>query len=176
VAHRLDKNTSGILLVAKKAEALIFLQKQFKNRGVEKKYITLVTGVIKEDSGKIETLIARSPADPRRQKAYAMGEKAPKSAREAITEYKVIQRFQEYTLLEVDIKTGRKHQIRCHLAYIHHPVAGDTMYTFKDSPVPTGLERQFLHAVYLKIRLPNGVTKEFTSELPKELKKTLEKV
>ena len=171
--HRLDKDTSGILLVAKNNESLIFLQKQFKNREIEKKYLALATGIIKDDGGKVETFVGRSPADPRKQKAYLPGEKVPKGVREAVTEYKVLQRFQEYMLLEVIIKTGRKHQIRCHLTHIHHPVAGDKLYSFKDSPVPAGLTRQFLHASYLKIQLLNGQVKEFASELPEELKTVL---
>ena len=171
--HRLDKDTSGILLVAKREEALIFLQKQFKNREAEKKYIALATGEMKNNEGRIETLIARSPADPRKQKTYLLGEKAPKNAREAITEYKVLERFQDYTLIEVSIKTGRKHQIRCHLSYIHHPIAGDKAYGFKDSPVPEGLLRQFLHASYLKVKLPSGQLKEFNSELPEDFKKII---
>ena len=77
--------------------------------------------------------------------------------------------FENYTLLEVVIKTGRKHQIRTHLSYIHHPIADDKMYGFKDSPLPKGLERQFLHASYLKIKLPNGQIKEFHSDLPEDL-------
>lgn len=176
VVHRLDKDTSGILLVAKKEEALTFLQKQFKNREVEKKYTVLVTNTIKEDEGRIETLISRSPADPRKQKVYPLDESAPQSAREAITEFRVQERFSEYTLLEVKIETGRKHQIRCHLAHIHHPVAGDKVYGFKDSPIPPGLNRQFLHASYIKIKLASGVVKEFNSELPRDLKKVLERV
>ena len=163
IVHRLDKDTSGVLLVAKSSEALIFLQKQFKNREVGKKYIALATGVIKDDSGTIKTFIERSPADPRKQRAVETGE------REAVTEYKVLERFKDYTLLEVTMKTGRKHQIRCHLAHIHHPIAGDKLYGFKDSPKPEDLERQFLHASYLKIQLLDGQIKEFTSELPEEL-------
>lgn len=176
IAHRLDKGTSGILLVAKHTESLIFLQKQFNNRRVEKRYTALATGTIKEDSGTIETLIGRSPQDPRKQKAYPMGVKNSelKVKRKAITEYKVLQRFADYTLLEISTKTGRKHQIRCHLAYIHHPIAGDTFYGFKDSLVPEGLQRQFLHASYLKIPMPNGQMKEFHSPLPKELMHILE--
>jgi 23S rRNA pseudouridine1911/1915/1917 synthase len=179
VVHRLDKDTSGILLVAKTKEALIFLQNKFKNREVEKKYTVLATGIIKDSAGKIEAPIGRSPADPRKQKAYSPKEKAPASARDAITDYKVLQRFQEYTLLEVMPKTGRKHQVRCHLAYIHHPVAGDKLYGFKDSPKSESLERQFLHAYYMKIQLPasagrpNGKTNEFYSELPEDLTKFL---
>ncbi len=163
VVHRLDKDTSGVLLVAKSHEGLIFLQKQFKNREVEKRYLALATGVIKDDSGEIKTFIGRSPGDPRKQVVLDSGE------REAITDYKVLQRFEKYTLLEVNMKTGRKHQIRCHLASIHHPIAGDALYGFKDSPKPEGLARQFLHASYVKIMLPSSVTKEFNSDLPEEL-------
>ena len=175
IVHRLDKDTSGALLVAKSSEGLIFLQKQFKNREVEKKYVCLVEGDIKDDEGEIETLIARSSKDPRKQKAYSEGERHPESAREAITEYKVLQRFKDYTFLEVEIKTGRRHQIRCHFSYLQHPIAGDKLYGFKNSKIPEGLTRQFLHAQKLKIQLPNGKIEEFKSDLPEELKIVLEK-
>ena len=179
IVHRLDKDTSGLLLVAKSTEALIFLQKQFKNRGVEKKYLTLAIGIIKDDSGVIHTLITRSKSDPRKQKASWLQDAKPEGKREAITHYKVLERFKEYTFLEVKIKTGRKHQIRCHLSYIHHPIAGDKLYGFKDSPQPEGLTRQFLHAAYIKITLPasagwpSGQIKEFHSDLPEDLKKVI---
>ncbi len=166
IVHRLDKDTSGILLVAKSSEALKFFQNRFINREVEKKYTALATGVIKQDSGEIKNLIARSKGDPRKQVVSEVG-------REAISQYKVLERFEKYTLLEVKILTGRKHQIRCHLAYIHHPVAGDQLYGFKDSPCPAGLNRQFLHANYLKIKLLNGKEKEFHSDLPEDLKEVL---
>jgi len=172
VAHRLDKDTSGVLLVAKSTEALIFLQKQFKNREVEKKYVCLVGGNMENDSGTIKTLIARAKGDPRKQKVYSQIN-APKSAREAITGYKVLERFKDYTLLEVEIKTGRRHQIRCHFSYLRHPIAGDKLYGFKNSKVPDGLTRQFLHSAYLKIQLPNGEIKEFKSNLPEELQAVL---
>ena len=172
IVHRLDKDTSGILLVAKGAEALIFLQKRFKNREVEKKYVCLVEGTVKDNKGEIKNLIARAKGDPRKQKVYSELD-APKSAREAITEYKVLERFKDYTLLEVEIKTGRRHQIRCHFSYLKHPIAGDKLYSFKNSPVPEGLTRQFLHAQKLKIQLPNGKTEEFISDLPEDLKKII---
>jgi len=172
IVHRLDKDTSGILLVAKSTEGLIFLQKQFKNREVEKKYVCLVEGVMENDLGTIETLIARAKGDPRKQKAYSVLN-APKSAREAITEYKVLEKFKDYTLLEVEIKTGRRHQIRCHFSYLQHPIAGDKLYAFKNSKTPEGLTRQFLHAKQLKIKLPDGKIHEFISELPEELKQVL---
>jgi len=175
IVHRLDKDTSGVLLVAKSAEALIFLQKQFKNREVEKKYVCLVEGVMENDSGTIETLIARAKGDPRKQRAYSTIN-APASAREAITEYKVLEKFKDYTLLEVEIKTGRRHQIRCHFSYLKHPVAGDKLYAFKNSIIPEGLTRQFLHAQKLKIQLPNGKIHEFISELPEDLKQVINKL
>ena len=173
VVHRLDKDTSGILLIAKTTEALIFFQKQFKNREVEKKYVCLVEGAIKEDSGSIKTLLARSPNDPRKQKVYLETDPHPDSAREAISEWKVLQRYQDFTLLEVKIKTGRRHQIRCHLSYLQHPIAGDKLYSFKNSKIPDGLKRQFLHSAHLKIQLPSGEIKEFKSDLTEELKNIL---
>ena len=128
------------------------------------------------DSGKIETLIGRSKKDGKKQKAYLFGEPGlPKTERKAITEYKVLKRHKNYTLLEVNLKTGRKHQIRCHLAYIGHPIAGDKIYGFKNQLCPAGLNRQFLHSSYIKIKLFNGEYKEFNSNLPEDLKKCLPK-
>ena len=189
IVHRLDKDTSGILLVAKNSESLIFLQKQFKKRGVEKKYLALVVGNIKEEQGEIKTLIGRAPGDKRKQKVYLAGEPASEGKREAITEYKVVERYEcpppprlrrvtssKFTLLEVKIKTGRRHQIRCHFSYLHHPIAGDKMYGFKNQPKPEGLNRHFLHAAYSKIQLSDGKIHEFKSELPDDLKKILNKL
>lgn len=173
IVHRLDKDTSGLLLVAKTTEALIFLQKKFITRELEKKYLALVCGQVKDKSGDIHTLIGRSKSDPRKQTAHSINYTGKTGLREAITSYQIKEHFQEYTLLEVQIKTGRRHQIRCHLAYIKHPIAGDTLYTFKDSPKPMGLTRQFLHASYIKIQLPSGKVKEFKSDLPIELKSIL---
>lgn len=172
IVHRLDKDTSGVLLVAKSSETLIFLQKQFKNREVEKKYVCLVEGNIKEDSGRIETLIGRAHGDKRKQKAYPVID-SKIGRREAVTLYKVLERYEGYTLLEVKIETGRRHQIRCHFSYLHHPIVGDTLYSFKNSKVPKGLTRQFLHSAYLRIQLPSGEIKEFLSEIPEELKSIL---
>ena len=174
--HRLDKDTSGIFLVAKNDKALDFLQEQFKNRKVEKKYLALVTGHIKDEEGKIETLIGRSPGDRRKQKVYLINEPGGEGKRTAVTQYKALQRFENYDLIEAEPKTGRKHQIRTHLAYLGHPIVGDKMYGFKNQPLPKGLKRQFLHAYYLKINLPNGREMEFRSELPQDLKEILNKL
>jgi len=171
--HRLDKNTSGILLVAKNDKALEFLQKQFKKGKVIKKYLALIIGNLKQDRGRIETLISRSPKDRRKQKVYLPGEPGAEGKRKAITEYKVLEKFKNYTLIEVEPKTGRKHQIRTHLAYLGHPIAGDKLYEFKGQICPERLKRQFLHASYLKIKLPQGKEIEFKSDLPKDLKNVL---
>ncbi len=163
--HRLDKDTSGILLIAKSDKVLDFFQKQFKERKVIKKYLALVVGEIKDKKGEgdeakassspterakaseggeegtffdfanarvIETLIGRSPKNRLKQKIYLVGEPNAQGKRDAITEYKVLKRFKNYTLIEVEPKTGRKHQIRCHFAYLGYPIAGDKMYGFKN--------------------------------------------
>ena len=190
--HRLDKNTSGILLIAKNKKSLDFLQKQFKKRRVEKRYLALVVGNLKEKEGAgdeakassspfanarvIETLLGRSPKDRKKQKVYLPFEPGAQGKRKAVTEYKVLQRFKNYDLIEAEPKTGRKHQIRVHLSYISHPLAGDKMYGFKGQPCPQGLKRQFLHASYLRLRLPNAKIKEFKSELPEDLKKVITKL
>jgi len=171
--HRLDKDTSGILLIAKNDKALEYLQKQFQERKVEKKYIALVSGNLKEERGEIKTLLGRSPKDRRKQKVFLPHEPETQGKREASTKYKVLQRFKDYTLIEVSPQQGRKHQIRAHLAYLAHPITGDKLYGFKNQPCPEGLKRQFLHANYLKIELPGGEIKQFYSELPEELKQTL---
>ena len=93
-----------------------------------------------------------------------------------MTEYEVLQKFENYDLIELEPQTGRKHQIRTHLAHLGHPVVGDKLYGFKNQLVPQGLKRQFLHASFLKIKLPNGKEKEFKSELPEDLKLCLQKL
>jgi 23S rRNA pseudouridine1911/1915/1917 synthase len=175
-AHRLDKDTSGVLLLAKDDKSLKFLQRQFKNRTAVKKYLALVIGNLKNKEGVIETLLARSPKDKRKQRAYLAGEPVgkEKTLRNAVTEYKVRQRFKNYDLVEVYPRTGRKHQIRCHFAYLGHPVAGDKMYGFKNQPCPQNLNRQFLHSSYLRIELPNKKNKEFKVNLPKDLELCLQ--
>jgi 23S rRNA pseudouridine1911/1915/1917 synthase len=175
IIHRLDKETSGILLVAKSKKALAFFQKQFKERGVIKKYIGLVSGRLKENFGRIETLIGRSPKNRQKEKIYLPFEPKSKGKRKAITEYQVLEKFQNYTLCEVTPKTGRKHQIRVHFRYLGYPIVGDKIYGFKNQkPKRENLKRHFLHASYLKIKLPDGKEREFKSDLPKELRKVIE--
>jgi len=136
---------------------------------LKKQYLALVVGNLKNKQGKIETLLGRSPQDRRKQKVYLPHDPQAQGKREAVTSYKVLQKFENYDLIEVEPQTGRKHQIRVHFVYLGHPVAGDKLYGFKNQPAPQGLKRQFLHSTYLKIKLPNNQTKEFKSNLPTDL-------
>jgi len=176
IAHRLDKDTSGIILVAKNNKTLDFLQAQFQEGKIVKKYIALIAGHLKTDKGKIETLIGRSPKDRRKQKTYLSNDPNIAGKRKALSEYRLLQRFENYDLIEVEPKSGRKHQIRAHLTHLNHPIAGDKLYGFKNQPCPDGLKRQFLHASYIKITLPNGEKKEFESDLSKDLKEILKEL
>ncbi|MCD5396979.1 MAG: RluA family pseudouridine synthase [Candidatus Pacebacteria bacterium] len=171
--HRLDKDTSGILLIAKNNKALKFLQKQFQERKVEKKYILLVSGNVKNNKGTIKALLGRSPKDRRKQKVFSIHHPQAKGKRDSLTEYAVLKRFKDFTLIEATPKTGRKHQLRVHFAELSHPIAGDEIYSFKNQLIPEGLKRQFLHASYLKIKMPDEEIREFKSNLPKELKEIL---
>lgn len=175
--HRLDKDTSGLLLVSKNNEALIFFQKQFKERDVAKTYIALVWGIMKSDSGTIKTLIGRSK-NRLKQMAIPLisGFSSKKGLREAETDWQVEKRFKDCVLLKVYPKTGRKHQVRAHLAYIGHPIVGDKLYSFKNQIAPDELKRQFLHNHQLSIKLKNGEWKTFISSMPKDLKIVLKKL
>ncbi len=171
--HRLDKDTSGVLLVAKNDKALEFFQKQFQERKIDKKYKALVMGHLKS-GGAIKTLLGRSPGDKRKQRAYLTAEpRGTKNLREAKTEYRVLKHFKDYTLIEAKPITGRKHQIRAHMTHIHHPIAGDKLYSFKNAKAPKDLKRQFLHASSIKITMPDGTMQEFASPLPKDLKNVI---
>lgn len=179
IVHRLDKETSGIVLVAKNEETFDFLQKEFKEKRVVKKYLALVVGKIREKKGTIETLIGRDPKDRKRQRAFLLfgPEAKKKGKRKAETSYRALKLLSDgkkiFSLLEVMPKTGRKHQIRTHLAFLGHPIVGDKLYGFKNQPCPKELKRQFLHASCLKIRLPDGKEKEFKSKTPRDLKNVL---
>jgi len=179
IVHRLDKDTSGLLLVAKNNETLFFLQEQFQKRKVIKKYIALVSGEIKEEKGEIDTLIGRGQKDRKKQKVYFPFEPDSKGKRKAFTKYIVLKKYldkkeNKYTLVEAAPLTGRKHQIRVHFQYLNHPIAGDKIYSFKNQVIPEGLKRQFLHATYLKVKISNGIEKEFESKLPEDLTKALD--
>jgi 23S rRNA pseudouridine1911/1915/1917 synthase len=166
ILHRLDKDTSGLMLVAKNSKAQANLIGQFKSRSVTKAYLVLVRGRLAPETGVIEANIGRDPGN-RKKMAVVEG------GREARTEYQVIKYIGDYTLVEVRLLTGRTHQIRVHLAAIGFPVVGDKVYGVKSPLVP----RQFLHASLLGFSLPSsGEYVEFKSELPADLGKALEDI
>lgn len=166
IVHRLDKETSGVMLVAKNKSAQLNLVNQFKTHSVEKAYLVLVKGHLIPEQGVIEAPIGRDPSNRKRMTVVARG-------REARTQYNVVKYIGNYTLLEVRPETGRTHQIRVHLLAIGYPVVGDAMYGVKSAY----LSRQFLHASRLGFKLPStGEYAEFTSDLPPDLEQALEKI
>lgn len=175
--HRLDKETSGLLLIARNNKALKFFQNQFKERKVVKKYLALVRGRIKGERT-IKTLIGRDPKHRTKQKAYLpySPQAKKKGLRKAITKIKPLKSFKNFTLIEAIPKTGRKHQIRVHLKFINHPIVGDKTYNFKNQVSFNNLRGQFLHSFYLKIEIINKKKKEFKIDLPRNLKRILEKL
>jgi len=165
IVHRLDKDTSGLLVVAKNEEARRHLQKQFKRGEVKKVYLALVEGHLEPAQGVIEAPIGR---DPRRRKRMAV----LRGGREAVTEYRVRNHLDGYTLVEAMPRTGRTHQVRVHLAFLGHPVVGDPVYGFRKKRL--GLGRHFLHSHILGFRAPSGRYLEFEAPLPQELERVLE--
>lgn len=163
VVHRLDKDTSGLILMAKNDRAHRWLQDQFRQRSVVKIYTALVDGHPPTPVGRIEAPIGR---DTQQRKLMAII--APPKGREATSEYRTLETFPDHTLLEVHPITGRTHQIRLHLAFVGCPVAGDTVYGRRHSTIP--VKRHFLHAARLTIRLPGEKSpRTFEAPLPAEL-------
>ena len=167
VVHRLDKDTSGLILLAKNDAAHRWLQNQFKGRQVEKVYLALVDGSPPTPSGRVEAAIGRDPTH-RKKMAVTL----PDKGRSATSEYHTLESFRAHTLIEVHPITGRTHQIRLHLAFIGCPVVGDTIYGRVHSTLP--IKRYFLHATRLTIRLPGEVNPHtFEASLPGELEQML---
>lgn len=168
IVHRLDRDTSGLIVIAKQDAAMKELQRQFSSREVHKTYLALVHGEVNVPEGKIEGPLARDPHD---RKRFVVA--ASLKAREAVTIFHVAERLRNYTLLKVEPQTGRTHQIRVHLGFIGHPVVGDRVYG-RRHPDELGMKRQFLHAWRLGFTHP--ISKEpmsFTAGLPADLGEAL---
>jgi 23S rRNA pseudouridine1911/1915/1917 synthase len=180
IVHRLDKETSGALLLAKTPLACTVLREQFKKRRVKKEYLALVFGVPRATEGRITRPLIRSKRNPRRRtvaKRAGRGSDALSEGKPAITEWRLERPVgTKYALLRVFPFTGRTHQIRVHLHHIGHPIVGDSLYIFKRQKPPAGVTRQLLHATQLTFKLPSGKHKSVTAPLPEDFQSLLEKL
>ena len=166
IVHRLDKDTSGIMIIAKEERAHLILSDAFKNRKIAKTYLAITYGAIAEDKGKIDAPIGRDPVHRKKMKVIL------NNAREAITHFEVLKRFKSFTYIKASPKTGRTHQIRVHLAYIGHPLVGDATYSKKKIDIP--IKRHALHAYSIRFEHPIlGKTMEFSVEPPKDFQSLL---
>ncbi|MBU5314164.1 RluA family pseudouridine synthase [Tissierella carlieri] len=166
IVHRLDKDTSGLLIIAKNDKAHRILSESLKERNVKRVYISLVHGILSNDEGTINAPIGRHGTDRKKMTV------TQKNSKEAITHYKVLERYNNYSLVEVNLETGRTHQIRVHMAYINHPVVGDPVYSKGKNEF--GLDKQMLHAYKLGFSHPStGEHMEFQIDLPEYFKNIL---
>jgi len=178
IVHRLDKDTSGLMLVAKNDDVQRALQSAIKQRLVERRYVTLVHGRIVPDTGLVDAPIGRHPKDPRK-----MWVSDAAGARQAVTSFRTLERFEAggvddgYTLVECKLQTGRTHQIRVHMAYIQHPLVGDQLYGRCKLKEDLGLQRQFLHSYSLGFDHPvTGLHIALTDRLPSDLAAALRSI
>lgn len=165
IVHRLDKDTSGVMVVARHDTAHRVLAEQIKAHTIKREYLALVYGVVKENRGTIEAPIGRSKSDRKKMAVVSDG-------RAALSQYRVLERFKDYTLVRVKLFTGRTHQIRVHMQYIKHPVVGDPLYTARKAPCE--IKSQLLHACLLGFKHPrSGEYLEFSADLPTEFQQVL---
>ncbi len=174
IVHRIDKDTSGLLVVAKNDDAHLFLSSLLKDHGIKRVYHAIVTGRFKSGSGTVDAPIGRCPADRKKMTVIAGG-------RDAVTHYSAVCEYKSFTHAKMELETGRTHQIRVHMSYLGHPIIGDTVYGGGKTPFERAnaslLSGQCLHAK--ELIFPHPVTKEimrFETELPVEFKKLLEKL
>ena len=168
IVHRLDKDTSGLIVVAKHDAAQRALQAQFKLRKVEKQYVALVVGRPPTPSGRVEAAIGR---DPRHRQRMAVVTNSGLRSRMAVSEYRTLEAMRGYTLVDVKPETGRTHQVRVHMAFLGCPLAGDLLYGVSGGRYK--LARHFLHAAGLTLKIPSGKTRTFVAPLPAELEACL---
>lgn len=176
IVHRLDRETSGVIILAKTQDSFEFLKEQFQKRNVEKIYNAVVWGNIKNDKGIVNAPIGRNGKDFRQ---WSATRGARGQMREAVTEYTVLSRFEEdgqkFVLVEVRPKTGRTHQIRVHMKYLNNPIVGDTLYA-ENRPYVLGFTRVALHARSLTIEVPNEGKKTFEASYPDDFLDLLAKL
>lgn len=168
IVHRIDKMTSGLLVVAKNDLSHERLARQFADHSAHRSYIALVAGNIKEDAGTVDAPIGRHPTDRKRMAVVEKG-------RRAVTHYRVLYRFSAVTVLALELETGRTHQIRVHMAHIHHPVVGDQVYSNGKNAL--GMEGQALHG--WRLQLTHPITEEhmsFVAPMPEDMRKALKKL
>lgn len=166
IVHRLDKDTSGIMIVAKNDAAHISLSQQIQSKTAVRTYLAVVRGNIKTDSGTIETQIARDKTDRKKMAVVKEG------GRDAITDYKVLERFGKYTLVRCKLRTGRTHQIRVHMEYLGYPLVGDPKYS--PMKTPFGIKGQALHSHTLEFTHPRtGERMKFEAPLPEDMHKII---
>lgn len=191
IVHRLDRNTSGVMIIARSQEAFENVKRLFKERRVEKTYLALVVGTPKRKVGIIDAPIGRMASNPTKRgvlrpirlmlrvvskvEPQAQDKSALRGSRNALTEYRTLERLGSYTLLEVRPKTGRMHQIRVHLASMGTPVAGDNIYGGARARIEN-LDRQFLHAWRLSFSYPEGRRWQFDAPLPEDLDRILKRL
>lgn len=175
IVHRIDKDTSGLLVVAKTDRAHAGLAAQLEEHSINRIYKAIVLDNIKEDEGTVDAAIGRDPKNRLRNAVLKKGMPGYESARRAVTHYRVLERFGRYTLVEAKLETGRTHQIRVHMAYIRHPLLGDELYG--PAKNKAGARRQMLHAGVLGFVHPvTEAYMEFESPLPEDFKKVLHKI
>jgi len=160
IVHRLDRATSGVMVAARTAEALGWLQKQFSQRKVKKAYIAIIKGELPNKEAIIDMPIERNPRHPQTFRVGVRG-------KAAVTAYEVVKTANGYSLLKLQPTTGRTHQLRVHLAHLGHPIVGDTLYGGEPA------DRLFLHALSLEITLPNKQRRTFEAPLPKEFEELM---
>lgn len=168
IVHRIDKDTSGLLIVAKNDKAHLNISEQIKKHEVKKTYRALVRGIIKENNGTIDMPIARHKTDRTKMAV-------DKNGKNAVTHFKVLERFKDFTYIEVNIETGRTHQIRVHMSKIGFPIVGDSVYS--NGKNPFGVEGQMLHSYKLEFVHPTtGKKMELTAEIPEYFKNVLNNI
>lgn len=175
IVHRIDKDTSGLLLVAKTDRAHTGLARQLEEHSINRLYKAIVYSNIKEDEGTVDAAIGRDPRNRLRNAVITKGAPGYESARNAVTHYRVLERFGRFTFIEAKLETGRTHQIRVHMAHIKHPLLGDELYG--PAKNKEGAARQMLHAGTLGFTHPlTGGYMEFESPLPEDFEKVLERL